>query len=204
MVNWHICQMFRNLNWICGVDLILLKKNEKWGDNWGFKESREAAINVIPSLGFSVNELGDHIPNPQTHSSHTKLFLQLSSKSKKEKMPSVDKRQTNVPDLLATVCASMLKHEFPPVIHIHALLSKVHTVNIHLAGWQTVTWKQSGGGLDIQSSRNRNDEWLWRDVWMEWGKCRQSSWSPFVSPNDSFLNQKKVRSSKYLSGDFIS
>lgn len=61
------------------------KKKEKQGDNWDFNESREAAINVIPSFGFSVNELGDHIPNPQTHSSHTKLFLQLSPKSKKKK-----------------------------------------------------------------------------------------------------------------------
>lgn len=110
------------------------QKREKQGDKWGFKESREAAINVILSLGFSVNELDDHIANPQTHSSHTKLFLQLSPKSKEEKTPSADKSQAKGPDLLATVCASMLKHEFPPVIHIHGLLLEVHTVNIHLAG----------------------------------------------------------------------
>lgn len=66
-----------------------------------------------------------------------------------------------------------------------------------------MTWKQAGGGLDIQSDRYRKDEWFWMGVWMERGKCRRSSWSPFVSPNDLFLNQKKVRSSKYLSGDYF-
>lgn len=79
----------------CGPDTCQkINKKGTRGDNWGFKESREAAINVIPSLGFNVNELGDHIPNPQTHSSHTKLFLRLSPKSKKEKRPSVDKSLT--------------------------------------------------------------------------------------------------------------
>lgn len=76
----------------CGPDTCQKINNKR--NNWRFKESREAAINVIPSLGSNVNELGDHIPNPQTHSSHTKLFLQLSPKSKKEKRPSVDKSLT--------------------------------------------------------------------------------------------------------------
>lgn len=88
------------------------------------KESREAAISVIPGLGFSVNELGDHIPNPQTHSSHTKLFLQLSPKSKKEKTPSVVKCLANGPDLLATVCLSVLKHKFPPCSVVKSAYSK--------------------------------------------------------------------------------
>lgn len=29
VVNWHICRMFGNLNWICGVDLIIVKKKRK-------------------------------------------------------------------------------------------------------------------------------------------------------------------------------
>lgn len=45
------------------VFLIVVKEEKKTQrDNWGFKESREAAINVIPTLGSSVKEMGDHIP----------------------------------------------------------------------------------------------------------------------------------------------
>lgn len=137
VVNWHICRMFwkSQLDLRCWPDTCQKKEKKKNEEiTEGFKESREAAINVILSLGFSVNELGDHIPNPQTHSSHTKLFLQLSPKSKEEKTPSVDKSQANEPNLLATVCSSLLKHESPPVIHIYVLLSSVHTINIHLVG----------------------------------------------------------------------
>lgn len=44
------------------VCLIVVKEEKPQRDNWGFKESREAAINVIPTLGFSVKETGDHNP----------------------------------------------------------------------------------------------------------------------------------------------
>lgn len=66
--------------------LIVVKKRKKkktQRDYSGFKESREAAINVILTLGLDVNEMGDHIPNPKTHSHYTKLFFQLSPKRKK-------------------------------------------------------------------------------------------------------------------------
>lgn len=41
---------------------MVIKEEKTQRDNWGFKESREAAINVIPTLGSSVKEMGDHIP----------------------------------------------------------------------------------------------------------------------------------------------
>lgn len=77
--------MFGNLSSICTLpdSCQNRKKKRTQRDYLGFKESREAAINVIPTLGLDVNEMGDHIPNPKTHSHYTKLFFQLSPKRKK-------------------------------------------------------------------------------------------------------------------------
>lgn len=55
-------ECFCNLNSLPDSCQKKKKKNPPRETTEGFKESREAAINVIPTLGFSVNEMGDHIP----------------------------------------------------------------------------------------------------------------------------------------------
>lgn len=60
-------------------------------------------------------------------------------------MPSVDKSQAKRAGFAST---SVLKHEFPSVIHIHALLSKVH-FSKHPFSWLTncdmkTGWRRSG------------------------------------------------------------
>lgn len=73
------------------VGLIVVRKERKKAqrDNWGFKESREAAINVIPTVGFNVNELGDHIPILKLIPITLSCFFNFSPKGRKA--PSVTK-----------------------------------------------------------------------------------------------------------------
>lgn len=72
-------------------------------------------------------------------------FYNFLPKARKKKMPSVDKSQAKRAGFAST---SVLKHEFPSVIHIHALLSKVH-FSKHPFSWLTncdmkTGWRRSG------------------------------------------------------------
>lgn len=88
------------------ITLIVVKEEKLQRDNWGFKKSREAAINVIPILGFNVKEMGDHIPIlklipitlscffyffPQKEASHRYTLLRLTTQPYSEHVGACNK-----------------------------------------------------------------------------------------------------------------
>lgn len=155
-------ECFCNLNSL--PDSCQKKKNPPRETTEGFKESREAAINVIPTLGFSVNEMGDHIPIlkliPITLSC---VSPPLNFFPKERKAPSVSKVKHKYWDLqwLAHDTASVYEHVTPSSreIHVHTpdlLLTTCRRTRVQYMWqrWDALTTRQlrkTGQGSAAQS-----------------------------------------------------